>query len=201
MQSRAYRTTRRSDRSDATRRKIMGAVRALLAEGAFHESTVEEVADRAGVARATLYQHFHSRLDLVDAMCDTFAENPALTRLREAVELPDLDVAVTEMLEQVVRFWSSEDTVLGELYGVVSLDPAVSALVDRQRSDRRGEMQRLARRLRASGRLRPGLGEKQALARLMVVTSYETYRELRLAGLNEREVIAELGEASRALLF
>ena len=35
----------------------MAAVRDLLAEGSFHESTVEEVAERAGISRATLYQH------------------------------------------------------------------------------------------------------------------------------------------------
>ena len=52
--------------------RITVAVRELLSEGSFHESTVEEVAARAGVSRATVYQHFRSRLDLVDAICDTF---------------------------------------------------------------------------------------------------------------------------------
>ena len=77
MPAQAYRAQRRSTRSDRTRERIIAAVRELLAEGAFHESTVEEVADRAGIARATLYQHFRSRLDLVDGICDTFAVNPA----------------------------------------------------------------------------------------------------------------------------
>ena len=41
-----------------------------------------------------LYQHFRSRLDLVDAICDTFAANPALLALRDAVELADADQAL-----------------------------------------------------------------------------------------------------------
>ena len=45
----------------------MEAVRELLQEGAFHESTVEQVAARAGVSRATVYQQFGSRVGLVDA--------------------------------------------------------------------------------------------------------------------------------------
>src|SRR5881392_773227 len=121
---RPYRTRHRQQRSQETRERITRAVRELLAEGTFHESTVEEVADRAGISRATLYQHFDSRLQLVDAICDTFAVNPALLRVRDMVELPDPDAALSETIVAVVRFWSSEDAILSQLYGVVAVDPA-----------------------------------------------------------------------------
>src|SRR6185312_2541288 len=154
MSSRAYRSRGRSKRAEETREKIKAAVRELLAEGVFHESTVEEVADRAGVARATLYQHFRSRLELVDAICETFDENPALLRLRETVDDPDPDAALAGTIAHAMQFWSSEDPVLRHLYGLVSIDPAARALVDRQRADRRGELERLARNLARAGRLR-----------------------------------------------
>src|SRR5919197_6087043 len=93
---RAYRTRRRPERSTETRARIMGAVRELLTEGRFHSSTVEEVADRAGISRATLYQHFRSRLELVDAMCETFDANPALLALREVIESAEPEVALAE---------------------------------------------------------------------------------------------------------
>ena len=179
----------------------MDAVRELLAEGAFHESTVEEVADRAGIARATLYQHFGSRLGLVDAICDTFAVNPALLELRETVVLGDPDAALDETIGNSVRFWASEDSILRQLYGVVAVDPAARDLVDRQRADRRGDLERLARNLRESGRLRPGTSERRALALLLVLTSYETFCELREAGLSERELTKTLQESGRALLL
>src|SRR3954447_16747165 len=67
--------TRPSKRSMASRARVIEAVRGLLEEGSFHATTVEEVADRAGVSRATLYGHFGSRLGLVDAMCETFDAN------------------------------------------------------------------------------------------------------------------------------
>src|SRR5881398_174256 len=122
MSAHAYRTTRKPGRSDATRERIKGAVRELLAEGTFHTSTVDEVADRAGIARATLYQHFRSRLELVDAICDTFDENPALLRIREIVEDPDPDRALAETIANCVRFWSSEDLILAQIYGVAAID-------------------------------------------------------------------------------
>ncbi|TMK62325.1 MAG: TetR/AcrR family transcriptional regulator [Actinobacteria bacterium] len=201
MATRAYRAQRRSTRSDATRERIMSAVRELLAEGSFHESTVEEVADRAGIARATLYQHFGSRLDLVDGICDTFAVNPALLAIRETVELPDPEEALADTVSNCVRFWSSEDAILSQLYGVSAIDPAAKDLVDRQRADRRGEMQRLVRHLHTTGRLRSGVSERKALALLLVLTSYETFRELRAAGLSDRELTKSLGETGRTLLL
>jgi AcrR family transcriptional regulator len=199
MSSRAYRTRGRSKRSEETREKIKRAVRELLTEGVFHESTVEEVADRAGVARATLYQHFRSRLELVDAICETFDQNPALLRLRTTVEGTDRDSALADTIADAMRFWASEDPVLRHLYGVVSIDPAARDLVDRQRADRRSELERLARNLARGGSLRTT--ERRALALLLVLTSYETFRELREAGLSDRQLTATLQETARDLLL
>jgi AcrR family transcriptional regulator len=197
----AYRARRRSDRSAQTRERIVAAVRELLAEGAFHQAPVEDVAERAGVSRATLYQHFRSRVELVDAICDTFAANPALLELRETVELPDQDAAVAKTIALSMRFWASETAVLSQLYGVEAIDPAARDLVERQREDRRGEMDRLSRNLHAAGRLRSGISRRRAVELLMMLTSYETFRELRLAGLSERRLTETLQDSARTLLL
>ena len=199
--ARASRPRGRTERSQETRRRILAAVHDLLAEGTFHESSVEQVADRAGVSRATLYQHFPSRLDLVDAICDTFAVNPALLAVRASVTLDDPTEAIAETVANSVRFWSSEDAVLKELYGAAAVDPAASDFVDRQRSDRRSEVERLARHLERASALAPSVSRPQAAARLMMVTSYESYRELRLAGLTDRETARTLQESARALVL
>src|SRR2546422_4958419 len=150
MSAYAYRTTRKPGRSEATRERIKDAVRELLAEGTFHTSTVEHVADRAGISRATLYQHFRSRLELVDAICETFDANPALLEIRQIVELPDAEAALDKTIANSIRFWSSEDAVLRQLYGVAAIDPAAQNLVDRQRADRRSELERLGNNLHGS---------------------------------------------------
>jgi AcrR family transcriptional regulator len=201
MSAHAYRTTRKPGRSDATRERIKGAVRELLAEGTFHTSTVEHVADRAGISRATLYQHFRSRLELVDAICETFSENPALRRLRETVDRPDSDEALAETIADSIRFWSSEDPILRQLYGVAAVDPAAQDLVDRQRADRRSELERLVRNLSRAGRLREGTNERRALSLLLVLTSYDTFRELREAGLTDRQLTTTLQQSARELIL
>jgi AcrR family transcriptional regulator len=198
---RAYRPGSRAAVSAQTRARIVAAVRELLAEGAFHESTVEEVAKRAGVARATLYQHFGSRLDLVDAICETFAENPALVALRESVSLADVDAALDRTIANTVRFWSTEEAILRPLYGVSGVDPSAAALVERQLADRRGELGVLLSRLRSAGRVRESVTDRRALALLLVLTSFETFEELRRrGGLPEREVVVTLQESARSLL-
>jgi len=199
--TRPYRARRQPGRTQATREQIKSAVRELLAEGSFHASSVEQVAARAGVARATLYQHFRSRLELVDAICETFDENPALLQLRDAVELPDADTALAETIALTVRFWSSEDPILRQLYGAAAVDPAAQDLVDRQRRDRRSEYDRLVHNLERAGRLRAGLGRRQALSLLLVLSSYDTYRELREAGLSDRKVTTLLQRTTGQLLF
>jgi AcrR family transcriptional regulator len=178
-----YVSRRRPDRTESTRRKIVGAVRDLLTEGVFHESPVEEVARRAGVSRATLYQHFGSREGLVDALCESFDENPALVAIR-GVE------TIAEFVELCTAFWSSEEQILAQLYGVAAIDPAAAALVERQRSDRYGELRRVL-----------GSRDRRLFAELAALTSFETYRELRRGvGLSRRDVVSTLqGAAARVL--
>jgi AcrR family transcriptional regulator len=160
---------------------VLASVRELLEAGTFHETTVEEIARHAGVSRASLYQTFGSRLGLVDAICDTFAVNPALVALRTTTEL-DL------FCEQVVDFWSSEEKILTQLYGAAAVDPAAAALVERQRRDRYGELRRILRH--------HGLEGRDVFALLAALTSFETYRELhRHAGLPRREVVRLLQAA------
>lgn len=199
--ARAYRAQQRTIRSTQTSERILAAVRELLAEGSFHETAVEQVAERAGVSRATLYQHFRSRLELVDAICETFDVNPALLKLRHAVEHPDPATALAETIALSVEFWSTENAVLAPLYGVEAIDPAARDLVARQRADRRSELQRLARHLHTSKRLRAGVREKRAHDLLMVFTSYETFRELRLSGLTDAQVTKALQDTARTVLL
>ena len=201
MSSRVYRARSRPEVSGKSRARIVTAVRDLLADGTFHESTVEEVAAKAGVSRATLYQHFGSRLGLVDAICETFDVNPALVALRKAVDDEDVDEALDRTIAYAVGFWSSEEAILRPLYGAAEVDPSAAALVERQTADRRGELQRLLERLRKAGRLRPELTDRTALGLLLVLTSFETFEELRRrAGLPERDVVKTLQDAARATL-
>src|SRR5262249_17737103 len=156
----------------------------------FHEATVEEVAERAGVARATLYQHFGSRLGLVDAICETIGRSDELRTLKGSVDLADPVATVDALIANSIRFWSAHERRLAPLYDVAGVDEAAARLVERQRNDRRREIQGIVKRLHSRRQLRKALGERTAVAILLVLTSFETFRELRrTAGVPEQEIV------------
>jgi len=159
--------------SARTRDKVIDTVRALLSEGAFHESTVEKVAERAGVSRATLYTHFGSRTGLVDSICERLNATPALQEIRKTTD-------VARLIELSVEFWAGDERIFEQLYGAAAVDPAAGDFVERQRRDRTKEIRRIAT-------------SKEQQAQLLLLTSFETYRELRRGvGLPQAEVTATL---------
>ena len=83
---------------------------------------------------------------------------------------------------------------------MAAVDQAAQDLVDRQRADRRRELERLVRNLHRGGRLRAGTTERRALTLLLVLTSYDTFRELKEAGLSDRQATTLLQETVRELL-
>jgi AcrR family transcriptional regulator len=167
---------RRRTEPPKSRQRVLMAVRELLQEGSFHESTVEQVAERAGVSRATVYQQFGSRLGLVDAIC----EGLDLAAVKAA---DDIDTFV----ERTTRFWASEEALLDQLYGAAAVDPAAREFVARQARDRHAHLTAL-------------FGE-DAAPTVGLLTSFETFLELRRrSGLSERDVVSFLQRAAAALL-
>lgn len=50
---------------------ILEAARAAFAEGGYHRTSLEEIAEQAGVSKALLYEHFDSKRELHAAMLET----------------------------------------------------------------------------------------------------------------------------------
>lgn len=74
---------------------IMEAALAVIAEKGFHPATIDEIAERAGVGKGTIYVYFKSKVALVGELIDT------ITRAHLA-----------EMEEQVSRVASAKDKLL-----------------------------------------------------------------------------------------
>jgi AcrR family transcriptional regulator len=59
-----------SKRSDATKRKLFDAAMELIGERGFTDASVDEIVDRAGVAKGTVYYHFEGKAELVEALIE-----------------------------------------------------------------------------------------------------------------------------------
>jgi AcrR family transcriptional regulator len=64
---RTYRMSKRADEQDRTRERIMRATMQLHDEKGVAPTTMSDVAKRARVGQATVYRHFPSTIDLVQA--------------------------------------------------------------------------------------------------------------------------------------
>jgi AcrR family transcriptional regulator len=175
---------------------VLGAAERLIREGEFHSATVEELAEQAGVSRATVFNRFGSKLGVLEVLVEGCFSGPEMQAIEQALELDDPAAALEAMIEPSCAIWEAKGFIVEQLYAIVVLEPGAAALIDEVEAEQRAGLEGLTRRLARAGRLRPGLGEARAAATLHLLTSLESFLRLRRAyGLSlrqTRETIAEL---------
>jgi AcrR family transcriptional regulator len=108
-------TLARPKRADAQRNynKLLAAARQAFTE-ADTETSLEEIARRAGVGIGTLYRHFPTRQNLIEAVY--VDEVDALSRsARDVAELPPWE-ALTAWLRRFVDYVATKQALINELF-------------------------------------------------------------------------------------
>ena len=114
----------RPKRADARRNyeKLLGAARAAFAEQGT-EATLEDVARRAGVGIGTLYRHFPTRRDLLEAVY--LEEVEGICRAVEGHADQDPWEALSGWLREFVGFAANKRALSDELLAYVERDAEV----------------------------------------------------------------------------
>jgi AcrR family transcriptional regulator len=199
--SRRYASSRGSAASARTTERVLDAAAGLVAEDAFHTATMDELARRAGVARATVFSRFGSKLGVLEALSLRCAGGPEMRALREAQSIEDPVAALDALLRAGCDLWEKEGYIIVQLKAIVVLEPDASAIIDAQHDDQRRGMQDLARALHDAGRLRRGWSDARATAALHALTSVETFMLLRRDhGLPLAKVKQTIVELARSIL-
>jgi AcrR family transcriptional regulator len=68
----------------ARRRQLLSAAQEVFVEHGYHAAAMDEIAERAGVSKPVLYQHFLSKLELYLALLDLHVDD-MVNRCREAL--------------------------------------------------------------------------------------------------------------------
>ena len=179
----------------------MDAAAGLVAEDAFHTATMDDLARRAGVARATVFSRFRSKLGVLEALSLRCAGGREMRAIREAQAIEDPVAAVDALLLAGCDLWEKEGYIMVQLKAIVVLEPDASAIIDAQYDDQRRGMEALARGLQQAGRLPEGWSVARAAAALHALTSVETFMLLRRDhGLPLGKVKQTIVELSRAIL-
>ncbi|MET9336961.1 TetR/AcrR family transcriptional regulator [Nonomuraea sp. NPDC003804] len=68
----------------ARRRQLLNAAQEVFVENGYHAAAMDEIADRAGVSKPVLYQHFPGKLELYLALLDLHVDD-MVNRVRDAL--------------------------------------------------------------------------------------------------------------------
>lgn len=185
---RPYRLGARQAAVNAVRARILTGTRKLLmAEDGFTRFTMEGIAKQADVARMTVYNQFHSKAELLEALFDDLARRGRLREnLRRAFSAADAQAGLQYFVAAFVTFFASERAVMRKLSGLSALDP-VFAQVSREGWRRRGARSILERLRAQTGK--PTLRRfEEATDLIYALTSFQTFDLLAIRRRSTRRV-------------
>jgi AcrR family transcriptional regulator len=176
---RRYEQRLRAERSEATRRRILAALEQRLRDAPTEPVSLDELAERAGVARTTIYLAFGSRAGLFDALTTDLWDRAGLANLTEAVAHPDAREHLRGGLRASVEIFAALRDVAVALFSMSALDPeSVGGSIVRLEERRWGGMQYVARRLGEQEQLRADVTVEEAANVLWVLASFDSFDAL-----------------------
>jgi AcrR family transcriptional regulator len=175
---------RRRERSRRTRTRIVDAATRLFVDHGYLATTIEAVAERAGVAVQTVYYVFGTKRTLLAAVLDAsiagdadpiaVLERPWFASLGSE---PDAATAIGHLVEVAVAIIDRAAPAY-EVVRRAAADPDVGELLERNRAGRRADQRGLVERLAAGGHLRPGLDVDTAADVVYALVNEEVFQML-----------------------
>lgn len=195
MSPRPYQVGRRRKAAvEATRARILAAARDLLADPHTTAFTIDAIAERADVARMTVYYQFKSKAKLLEALFDDFGTRANMKKIQEAFRDSDPAQGLRKLIEVFCHLWKTQGALIRRLSAMAVLDADVDAAMRERGSWRREAIARIVERMS----LGPAAGEIVDL--LYVLTSYETYATLAAGQRAQKNIAPLLARAARALV-
>ncbi|SRR6266478_2115394 len=191
------------ERAEQTRARIVGAAYRLFTQHGYEATTMQAVADEAGVAVQTVYFTFHTKAALVMAIEVRVVGGED----QEWREQRQRELVVEHGPRNVVAMWvAASATVLNRITAFVALLGANLQMdaesVERRARERDRWFQMLIDRLVALDALKPGLMPSRALDVARAVLRVEAYEDLTMRwGWTEQEWVEWMtGVLARELL-
>jgi AcrR family transcriptional regulator len=175
----ARRPTRREVAAAETRREILRTARRLFAENGFAQTSVQQIAEKAGVAVQTIYSSVGSKPALVLALNDLIDEEADVARLAgEILEEADPAQLIAKTVHLTRQICERCGDIIQALMSAAPAEPeAAVAVAEGMRRHEQGTSQ-VAERLGALGALRPGTSTERAAAAISIMTSPASWRQL-----------------------
>jgi AcrR family transcriptional regulator len=201
MSPRPYQLGKRQDQIDESRRRVIDAARSLLAEGGSYRAfTIDAVARKADVSKATIYYQFESKTGLLEAVCDALADAGGMSGLAAAFTDPDPIAALRTFVGTFGRFWDADRSAMRRLRALAALDPEVGAVISARDDRRRMGLRALAGRLAEDRDAARPIDPEDLVRVLYMLTSFETFDALAPPGAALTSAVADVVNLAEAAL-
>jgi AcrR family transcriptional regulator len=176
---RAYQSAIRQKQADETRARIATAARKLLEDHGYAGMTIEAVAQKAGVAAATVYAIFGSKTGILLEVLNRARFGESYQDLvREAFQTLDPRERIKFPARIARRIYESEHAVLDLLRGAGAVAPVLAQRESEGECMRYEAQQGMIQYLVQTRSLRAELDEKRGRDILWALTSRDMYRML-----------------------
>jgi AcrR family transcriptional regulator len=121
---------------DERRAQLLAAALEVFTAAGYHSAAMDEIADRAGVSKPVLYQHFPSKLDLYLAVLDTHIDSLVFEIQRAIQSTPDNAKRVQATIAAYFDFIEAEGEAFRLLFeSDMNVEPAVRERLNRMTYD------------------------------------------------------------------
>jgi AcrR family transcriptional regulator len=173
------RPNRREVAAAETRREILRAARRLFAEKGYAGTSLQQIAEEAGVAVQTIYSSVGSKTALVLALNDLIDEEADVAQLGAEV-FGETDPAT--MIAKAIHLTRQLNERCGDLIQVLlsaaPAEPDAAAVVAEGMRRHESGVSAMVRRLEARGALRNGTTPERAAAVFSMMTSAASWLQL-----------------------
>jgi AcrR family transcriptional regulator len=160
-----------------TRDRIVRSAREQFTAVGFHSVSIDDVAGRADVARATVYHQFGSKLGLLEAVLLDFEHRAGLTSLAALIEDTRPDRLLQVVVTEGCRYWATDPILARKIIAVAATSADASDLLAEHDAGRLSLIQLMVNRLTAARLLRDP-SPTRALNTLWLITSFDAYDQL-----------------------
>jgi len=184
--TRKYDSTRRQEQARQTKLQTADAARTLFFERGYAGTTVEAIAEKAGVSPESIYATFKNKRKILSFLFEISVggdDQPIRVIDRPG---PQAVLHETDQQRQLTMFARDITGILNRAAPIFEIlriasktEPEIAALVQHLLTERLANMTMVAKHVSANGPLRKGLDQTQAAELIWSMTSPELYLLLR----------------------
>ena len=206
---RKYTSIRRQNQARQTRRLILEAARRLFYQRGYPNTTIDAIAQEAGVAPETVYATFRAKQEILKNLVDVTLvgddeDTPLLQRpfIQETIKITDPQAYIRSFAGDIYQIMTRMSPLFALLRSTSDLDPEIAALLKTILDERLKGMGFFLKHLVQLSPLREGVTPEQAQVTAWALSSSEIFDLLtRVQGWSQEQYIDWLSSSLSRLLL